>query len=70
MTDFMPRNPSKLLAGKIPARTECPYVNICDIKAMGECNHQGINHTMSFSCGVARAYDICHRYELSTDGRD
>lgn len=49
---------SKLIQGKIPAFTECPYKNKCSSITTGNCNHTGIMHTKAYSCGFARAFQI------------
>lgn len=55
---------SKLVNGKIPARTECPYNGRCTDFAWGNCAHKGEKHTREFSCGTARALDLEYRHGL------
>jgi hypothetical protein len=43
--------------GKIPAGTECPWFDHCAINK--KCVHLGVKSTKPFSCGFARAYNIC-----------
>lgn len=54
---------SKLVKGKIPPHTECPYRETCSKPGRDLCNHLGKDHTVEFSCGLARAFDIINRYE-------
>jgi hypothetical protein len=48
---------SKLVDGKIPAHTMCPFKNKCTTI---KCHHGGISHKVAFSCGMARAFDLVH----------
>lgn len=41
-----------LVKGLIPAHTECPYRGLCKMTA--GCHHQGVEHPVPFSCGMAR----------------
>lgn len=44
--------------GRIPAHTECPFKAKCgDIG----CHHKGKEHTVPFSCGMARGWEIVER---------
>ena len=52
---------TELVNGKIPANTECPYQAKCVAKQDGTCGHKGIDHTVPFSCGYARAFKIFGR---------
>lgn len=45
-----------LVDGNIPAKTECPFVFICEIKKFGNCKHLGLNNETKFSCGAARSF--------------
>lgn len=54
---------SKLVAGRIPAHTECPFRAGCAIAANSTCHHKGTEHNVEFSCGAARAYDLIQRNE-------
>ncbi len=47
--------PGRLVKGKIPPHTECPYKNKCI--NIDSCNHKSITHKVEFSCGMARLYD-------------
>lgn len=49
---------SELVNGKIPAGSECPYTKQCPYKENGECKHRGVNHTVPYSCGTARLFQI------------
>ena len=49
---------SVLVEGKIPANTECPFRNECNEAANGDCGHQGTAHTVPYSCGYARLFNI------------
>jgi hypothetical protein len=50
-----------LVEGKIPAGTECPFRNECNEAKNGDCGHQGVNHTVPYSCGYARLFNIFTR---------
>lgn len=43
--------------GCIPAGRICPFRNQCDPQ-YNFCNHGGYDHTVPFSCAMARAYDM------------
>jgi len=47
---------SLLVDGFIPKGTVYPYLSKCGDDCLA--NHQGTNHKVDFSCGLARAYDI------------
>ena len=49
---------SRLDDGLIPPKTECPFVKECGYKQANTCNHLGIEHQRSFSCAMARLFDI------------
>ena len=49
---------SKLVDGKIPEHTVCPFREKCEIAISGNCNHNGVEHTVSFSCASARGFDL------------
>jgi len=49
---------AKLIDGKIPAFTECPYKSKCNPEI---CNHQGSDHQVAFSCAFARAYELLEK---------
>lgn len=48
---------SLLVDGKIPANTECPFRDKCNIAKNNECKHNGKNHEVEFSCASARFMD-------------
>jgi hypothetical protein len=50
---------SKLVDGKIPAHTMCPFKYKCTTFS---CDHVGIYHKVAFSCDTARAFDLKHVY--------
>jgi hypothetical protein len=52
---------SLLVNGLIPAHTECPFCDKCHMIA--ECNHQGKNHIVEYSCEVAQAMDLTQQYK-------
>lgn len=47
-----------LVEGKIPAHTACFWAKQCAVAQAGQCNHNGVNHKIPFSCGFARAFQI------------
>lgn len=49
---------SLLVDGKIPAGHVCPFRINCSTALRDECKHFGHSHVNSYSCGVARAFDI------------
>lgn len=58
---------SKLTAGKIPAHTECPFIDQCSTSQNGRCNHKGKSHNVPYSCGLARAFDtITYKETVAT----
>jgi hypothetical protein len=53
---------SKLVQGKIPVKTVCPFKDRCAFQAADQCNIKGGGeNTKDFSCAVARAYDLIDR---------
>lgn len=54
------RKPSLLVVGRIPANMECPFARECLIKAAGNCNHTGKEHSIAYSCASARGFDLMH----------
>jgi hypothetical protein len=50
---------NKLVNGKIPANTECPWKTKCGL--VQGCHHKGINHDIPFSCAAARGFEIMER---------
>lgn len=55
-------------SGRIPSHTECPFRKDCTIAKQGECKHEGLKHSVPFSCGAARLHDTIHRYETQANG--
>lgn len=53
--------------GKIPLGQFCPYKDQCHIAEAGACNHGGPAHQVEFSCGAARAFDMCATPEKEVD---
>lgn len=53
---------TKLVGGKIPALTDCPYKDECPM-AQTSCHHKGKEHNVPFSCGAARAFDLIHKFD-------
>jgi hypothetical protein len=53
---------TKLVDGRIPPLTECPYKAECPM-AGTSCHHKGTEHKVAFSCGAARAFELIHKYE-------
>lgn len=54
---------SKLVDGWIPAYTECPFKKECiwAKSNIDNCIHKGKNHSVDFSCGIARGFDLTQR---------
>lgn len=55
---------NRLVDGRIPAHTECPFKANCfqtNYGMIGRCYHEGINHMVPFSCATARSYEIIER---------
>jgi hypothetical protein len=52
---------SKLIDGRIPPHTECPFRNRCGFAENNTCHHKGVEHVVAYSCGAARAYDLITR---------
>ena len=61
---------TKLINGKIPAFTECPFRNKCEIAQHGQnrCSHLGLWHSVAFSCASARAFDLIE--EIKNERKD
>ena len=62
---------SKLVKGRIPPFTPCPFRSECpsaqpDVPQNVGCGHQGIHHTVAYSCGYARAFDLIDRNSKET----
>ena len=56
----IPERPkSQLTFGAIPAHTTCPFLKECS-KGTMKCfvGHQGTEHSVDFSCAIARGFDI------------
>ena len=47
-----------LVDGLIPPNTVCPYKEQCPSAHNGDCGHKGIDHTVAYSCGFARMFEI------------
>jgi hypothetical protein len=59
---------SKLVLGRVPANTVCPFKSRCTFHENGQCNiNGGGQHSRNFSCAVARAYDLI---DLNAAGRN
>lgn len=43
--------------GKIPAFTNCPFKDNCEMVNAGICLHNGTSHEVPFSCATARGFD-------------
>ena len=52
---------TKLVNGRIPAHAPCPFRERCELFHACECQHKGELHTVDFSCGAARAFDLSER---------
>jgi hypothetical protein len=52
---------SHLVEGKIPSHTECPFRSQCSFAENNTCHHNGKAHTIAYSCGAARAFDLVNR---------
>lgn len=48
----------QLVNGKIPAGQECPYRSECPEAQNEQCGHKGVDHTVPYSCGLARMFAI------------
>ena len=59
---------SKLVNGKIPAHTECPYKDICRYKKSDSCYHLGKGHIREFGCGIARGFALDEKYNKIAGG--
>jgi hypothetical protein len=46
------------LGGFIAPNTECPFLKKCCGPEPCFCGHKGLEHTVYFSCALARAFDI------------
>lgn len=52
---------TKLINGRIPPHTPCPYKNQCGDSYNGNCNHKGVEHSVAYSCGYARLFAIMEK---------
>lgn len=52
---------SKLVDGRIPANTVCPFRISYEIATAGQCHHLGDMHYNAFSCATARGFDLIER---------
>lgn len=50
-----------LTNGLIPAHTICPFRVVCEVAKSGQCHHASQDHTVDFSCGLARGFAQVHR---------
>jgi hypothetical protein len=48
----------KLVGGKIPAHVPCPHKDECRSDKDGTCGHKGIDHSVPYSCGFARLFEL------------
>jgi hypothetical protein len=48
----------KLVDGRIPAFTECPFRKECSLATHNVCKHKGVLHEVPFSCAVARGFEM------------
>lgn len=64
------RPKSKLVFGAIPAHTECPFLEECS-KGTMKCfvGHKGKDHSVDFSCAIARGLDICSSKKEKKNGK-
>ncbi len=51
-------NMTKLVRGLIPIGQVCPYRSECTEAQNGDCGHKGVEHTVPYSCGLARMFQI------------
>lgn len=51
-------NIQKLVDGMIPAYSQCPFASACELKKVDNCGHQGERHSVPYSCGLARLFEI------------
>ena len=58
---------SELVKGLIPAHQECPFMNRCPEWKTGSCNHLGVQHTVPYSCGLARLIDTFKSADYDPD---
>lgn len=47
-----------LINGCIPPHTECPWKSECLAAKKHSCHHTGKRHEVSFSCALARGFDL------------
>ena len=47
-----------LIDGKILKGTVCPWKGQCSTAVSGQCNHEGEDHNVDYSCASARAFEI------------
>lgn len=59
---------SKLVWGKIPQGTECPFRIKCEIAQANQCHHHGVEHSIDFSCAVARGFDLLENRTAKPQG--
>lgn len=51
---------ARLVNGKIPAKTVCFFREECPY-SKNSCGHLGLGHTVEYSCGAARAFNLTKR---------
>ncbi len=49
---------TNLVRGLIPIGQVCPYRSECTEAQNGDCGHKGVEHTVPYSCGLARMFQI------------
>lgn len=52
---------TKLINGRIPPHTPCPYRNQCRDSSNGTCGHTGVEHSVAYSCGYARLFALMEK---------
>ena len=59
----MSRSKTQLVDGLVPSGKQCPFKNFCGLEI---CDNRDINK--AFSCGAARAFDLCKDETLQSKG--
>lgn len=54
MTEIPWHNNGRLVGGRVPASTRCPYARECWFAKDGTCQHKGTDQKVSFHCMSAR----------------
>lgn len=52
---------TKLINGRIPPHTPCPYKDKCGDSSNGTCGHTGVEHSVAYSCGYARLFAMMEK---------